>query len=106
MGIFRDRNWEARIEDKLDEALGLLETLTRKEEVDMATIQEAFAALTQEVTDTQGVANSAITLIQGLRQQIADLIASGSVTPEQLEALTAQLDASEQALASAVAANP
>lgn len=72
----------------------------------MATIQEAFADLSREVSETQGAQASAIALIQGLRAKIDELVASGSITPEQLAELSAQLDASANELGAAVAANP
>ena len=106
MGLFWDSNWADRIERKLNLILRELNLSTQQEAVNMATLQEAFTELTNEVQETQGAAASAITLIQGLQQQIADLIAGGSVTPEQLQALSAQLDASQQELAAAVASNP
>lgn len=71
---------------------------------------ESFAALETQVGETEGVEASATVLIQGLRgevQTLKDQVAAGSpVTAEQLDALLARLDASEQPLAAAVAANP
>lgn len=57
--------------------------------------------LTTEVAETKTVAASAVTLIEGLAQQIRDL----KDDPIALEALAAELDSTTNALAAAVAAN-
>lgn len=91
---------------EFNEIKGLLRQLIEKGDSNMATIQEAFAALQQEVQETSGVVDSALVFIQGLKDQIAQLIASGTITPEQLQTLHDQLDAKEQALAGAIASEP
>ena len=57
--------------------------------------------LTTEVAETKTVAASAVTLIEGLAQQIRDL----KDDPIALEALAAELDSTTNALAAAVSAN-
>ena len=57
--------------------------------------------LTTEVSETKTVVASAVTLIEGLAQQIRDL----KDDPVALEALATELDATTNALAAAVAAN-
>lgn len=58
-------------------------------------------ALKAEVEETKTVAASAVTLLNGLSQQILDL----KNDPAALEQLAADLDASNAALAAAVEAN-
>ncbi len=60
-----------------------------------------LSALQAEVEQQTAVVQSAITLINGLAQQLRD--AAGD--PAAVQALADQLDASTQALADAVAAN-
>lgn len=60
-----------------------------------------LSRLTQEVSENTAVINSAITLINGLAEQIRAL----STDPAALNALADQLDAQSNALASAVAEN-
>ncbi|MDP2322587.1 MAG: hypothetical protein Q8N51_00975 [Gammaproteobacteria bacterium] len=57
--------------------------------------------LTSEVAENGAVIQSAITLLNGLAQQIRD----NANDPAALTALADELDANEQALAAAVAAN-
>ncbi len=61
----------------------------------------ALDKITSEVADTKSVIASAVTLINGLAQQIRDL----STDPVALNALADDLDASSKSLADAVAAN-
>ena len=75
----------------------LLEEAWKKEEKFMATIEELEAQIRESVA----VEQSAVLLIQGFA---ARLEAAG-VDPEKLAQLKADLDASEQNLAAAVAAN-
>lgn len=60
-----------------------------------------LTALTNQVTSTTTVQQSAIVLIQGLAAQIT----AAGTDPKALAALTAQLNSSSTALAAAVAAN-
>lgn len=57
--------------------------------------------LTTEVTEIGAVVDSAVTLINGLAQQIRDL----ATDPAALNALADELDTKANALAAAVAAN-
>ncbi len=59
-------------------------------------------ALTAEVAETKGTVDSAVTLIEGLRQQIID----AGTDPAKLAQLVADLDAAQQKLANAISANP
>lgn len=68
-------------------------------------------ALVAEVTETEGIIDSAIALIGGISQKIQDAVAAaignGATEAElaPLAALTADLDAKSKALSDAVAAN-
>jgi hypothetical protein len=62
----------------------------------------ALAALTTQVTASVGVEASAVALIQGFAAMIAD----NANDPAAITALAAQMKASADALAAAVAANP
>lgn len=79
------------------EALEILRSLEKKVK-DMSTGMED---LQREVEEATTVAQSAVTLINGLAQQIRDL----KDDPVKLEELATKLDASSQALAAVVAAN-
>lgn len=61
----------------------------------------ALDKLTAEVAEMSSAVDSALSLIAGLAQQIRDL----KDDPAKLEALAAELDAKQQEIASAVAAN-
>ena len=63
----------------------------------------ALENLTREVEEQRTINQSAITLIQGLAQQLREAIESGS--EEQLQALADSLDQSQRSLADAVSAN-
>ena len=65
-----------------------------------------FADLIREVQETRGVVDSALTFIAGIKQQLADLIAGGAVTPEALQAVVDSLDADQVRLAEAIATEP
>jgi hypothetical protein len=83
---------------RIETKLGLVQ---QQETQQMATLTE----LQTQVTESIGVEQSAITLIQGLAAKIQELINSGS-DPAALQALVDELNTSEQALSGAVAANP
>ncbi len=88
-----------------------LSTLIRKVETMSDALQSRIDALTAEVEEGQTVVQSAVTLIGGIKQQIADAVAaaqSAGVPQESLAALDAlvtRLDTENKALAEAVAAN-
>jgi len=67
----------------------------------MATELDGLVAQVKTNTD---IVQSAILLVQGLAQKIADLAAAGG-TPAQFADLAAQIKASDDALAAAIAAN-
>lgn len=62
--------------------------------------------ITQQVTDTEGVANSALVLIGELVKELNRLAALPTVDPADLAALASRLSASKQSLADGIAANP
>ena len=84
---------------KLDRIISMLGEVIHRE-VEMA---GELDALTAQVTANTDVENSALLLIQGIAQKLADAIAAGN--PAALTALQAQLKTSADALAAAVAAN-
>lgn len=63
--------------------------------------EEAIAALVAKVTEQSTVVASAVTLLQGL----ADQLNAAKDDPEQLQAVIDQVSANSDALAGAVAAN-
>jgi hypothetical protein len=85
------REWLARIEQKLDMILD-------KENV----MADELDILTQEVEETEGAIDSVIALVQGL----SDYIKAHSDNPAAMLELAAKLDAGQQKIAAAVAANP
>lgn len=93
-----------RIEAKLDRVLHELAFIVfsinviRKQELVMS---KELDDLTAEVAADTAVESSAVTLIQGLAQQIKD----AGTDPAKLSALTDQLTQSSNSLAAAVAAN-
>ncbi len=87
--------WLALIESRLEHIQQALER-QNQEISDMATDLTALAAEVAEDTD---VTNSAVTVINELKQAIID--AGGN--QEAVDALTAQLDANTNALAAAIA---
>lgn len=64
------------------------------------TMSQALDDLTREVAETTTVVESAIVLIQGLRDQLA----AAGTDPTKLAELAATLDAQQTALAAAIAA--
>lgn len=65
-----------------------------------------LTALTQEVNDTEGVQASALVLIGEFVKELNRLAALPTVDPAELSALATRLQASRQALADGLAANP
>jgi len=90
---------EGSNDHKLDRIIAMLGEVIHRE-VQMA---GELQALTDQVTANTTVEGSALTLIQGIAQKLADAIANGN--PAALTALQTQLKASADALAAAVAAN-
>lgn len=87
-------NIDLVIERKLDQ---ILSALTKQEVKIMATLDQ----LTTDVAADTDAVNSAVTLINGLAQQIKD----AGTDPVALKALTDKLEANTSALAAAVTAN-
>ncbi len=77
----------------------------------MASGTDQIAALTQEVTDTEGVIDSAVTFINGVAAMISAAVAAAiadGATSAQLQPLSdlgTAMAAKSQALAAAIAAN-
>jgi hypothetical protein len=82
----------------LDVAVALLQ----QNLIRVQTMSAQLDALVAQVNETNTVIQSAIILIQGLRQQIVE----AGTDQAKLTELVASLDASEQELAGAVANNP
>lgn len=85
---------------RLDQLLTLAKATKRLEEAELVTLAELKAKVEAEAT----VVNSAVTLINGLSQQLKDALAAGA-DPAAIQAIADELDAQSAALASAVAAN-
>jgi cephalosporin hydroxylase len=82
---------------KLDAILGLLQTIVTKEDAMSAELDR----LTAQVAATTTIEQSAITLIQGIAQQLRD----AATDPAKITALADSLHTSADALAAAVTAN-
>lgn len=85
------------VDQKLNQIIELLKEVQRKEAEIMATIEE----LEQQIRESIAVEQSAVLLIQGFKERLE----AAGTDPEKLAQLKADLDASEQNLAAAVAAN-
>ncbi len=92
------------VSNDLDARLGRIETLLTQIAIKEAEMAGELQSLQDQVAQTQGVEQSALTLIQGLHQQLLDAIAAGN--PAALTSLASNLKTSADALAAAVAANP
>lgn len=92
--IHHHHHHEPAVEQKLDR---ILQLLTFKLEKIMATLDQ----LTADVAADTSAVNSAVTLINGLAQQIKD----AGTDPVALKALTDQLEANTASLSAAVVAN-
>jgi hypothetical protein len=88
-----------RIEAKVDRLLGLSRFL-KGELKDMAGELDALSQQVQANTDTE---QSAIVLLNGLKQKLDEAIATGDI--EKVKSLSAALGTSQQKLADAVTAN-
>lgn len=99
----RVRVWEEleKLRWRVDYMIRQLNRIVRVEERQVSALDE----LTREVAETKGAAESAITLIVGLKAKLDEIIAGGNNDPALL-ALAADLDATQTAIADAVAANP
>ena len=87
----------------LTKGILLLNQILDKGDQEMATIQDVL----REVQETKGVTQSALAFIQGLKDQIQQLIDAGAgATPEQLQTVVDELNTNEQALAAAITTEP
>jgi peptidoglycan hydrolase CwlO-like protein len=84
-----------KIDASLDELQFLLGLIARGDEM-----TQAVQDLTREVSETRTVVDSAVKLIQGLKQRLDDAIGDDAA----LQKLSQDLDQQQQALAAAVAA--
>lgn len=82
---------------KLDEILQILQEIKNKEVI----MSTELDALTVQVEQTMNVEQSAITLIQGIAQQLAEI----KEDPAKVQALSDQLKTSADSLAAAITAN-
>lgn len=100
--------WTVEVPEKLGQILTTLLRLESK----MSQMDDEVAQLQTDVTALRGVEDSAIALINGIAQKIADAVAAAlaaGATPAQLQAVSdlstaVKTDATD--LAAAVAANP
>lgn len=84
---------------KLDKILAILQSSSIKETETMAAVED----LIKRVERNTDVTQSAVVLINGLRQELAAAVASGDWN--QVETLSRKLDSNSDALAAAIAAN-
>lgn len=77
------------------------EWLLRPILMELTKMSAALDKLTTEVAETKTVAQSAVTLIRGLAQQIRDAVDD----PAKLEALANELDAAQNELSTAISEN-
>ena len=84
-------------DSRLDQILAQLRAMQAQE----TTIMKELDDLTTQVQANTDVEASAVTLIQGIAQQLAD----AGTDPAKLQALQTQLQTSAEALAAAVTAN-
>lgn len=89
-----------RIESKVD---FLVRSMLQSQKQEVIVSQE-LDDLKAEVQETKGVSESAVALINGISARIQAAIDAGG-KPEDFVAMKAELDASNAALAAAVAAN-
>lgn len=95
-----------RIDRNTDAILALASAITTelsRINRSLRTMSAEFDALTAEVSENSDVIESAVTLIQGLADQIRAL--ADAPSPAAIQALADKLDAQSNALAAAVAAN-
>ena len=91
MSLVIDINFNITSDVLKNDLLNIGQTLTNLGTLIMA-LQDAIAKLTADVAQVQTVNASAITLLQGLKAQLDEAIASQD--PAALEALSAQIEAS------------
>jgi hypothetical protein len=92
----------ARIESSLERIEAKLGIIQKEEE----TIMQDLTQLTADVANDTTVEKSAVTLLQGLKARLdAAIAADQSGDPQQLAALSRQLEASTADLAAAITAN-
>jgi hypothetical protein len=89
----------ASLRDDIQSVLSKISTLSRKGSVMNAAVEK----LVQEVSESRTVVDSAVVLIGGLKAALDEAIANNDMSA--LEALAADLDSQQAALAQAVQAN-
>jgi hypothetical protein len=87
------------------DALERIEVGQLRLEARMSAIQDAVDTLTQKVEDVATVDDSIITLLNGISQQLRDLVAAGNIKPADLLALADKLETDNQKIRDAVTAN-
>jgi uncharacterized coiled-coil protein SlyX len=88
--------WRKRDDDVRHQTRLLLTIMER-----LKTMSVALDRLTAEVTETNTAIDSVLTLVAGLAEQIRE----NAEDPAKLNALADELDAKQQAIAAAIAAN-
>lgn len=66
-------------------------------------LKAALVALTAKVAEEETVVGGVVVLLDGLKEQIDALAGQAEVSPDDLNALSAQIDAQKQKMADAVA---
>lgn len=95
-----------RVSKQLDEVIRALRSVENKLGAVAKKQEETMADLTRlsdEVSENNDAIDSAVTLLEGLSQQLKDAVASDD--PAAVQAIVDQLDAQTQRLADAVVAN-
>lgn len=96
-----DRRMLRAIAEKLDVVLAFEVANLEMEEEQMANID----ALRQEVEEAGTVVEGAVAAFDGLKQQMAEILAGAGVDQAVIDQLTAQIDTQTKKLAAAIAAN-
>lgn len=79
----------------------IIQTIQKAEHNIMANLDALTAAVANDTTVDQAI----ITLLNGLAQQLRDLIAQGIIDPVELQSLVDQITANSDAISAAVVAN-
>lgn len=89
--------------NRLDQVLSVLSAIQSKEMQMATTLDDVLA----DVTAEKGLEDSVITLLQGIKKQLDDLLAGG-LSPEQqakVDAIFTQVETNKAALSAAITAN-
>lgn len=95
------------VNTKLDEIITLLKAVTVQEKTTMSAISDAVAALTAEAATIGNTEDSALTVLNGIKNQLAAAIANAAdatAAVASVNQIVAALDAHNVPLAAAIAA--